>query len=49
MISSQAYRLTIGSSDRGVGGFDEPGRESMIGINELRFPFAQARVAQPNR
>jgi hypothetical protein len=29
--------------------FVEPGGESMIGINLLRFSLAQSRVAQPHR
>jgi len=29
--------------------FGEPGRESMIGINQFRFVSAQPRVAQPHR
>jgi hypothetical protein len=44
-----AQNLTIGSSDRGSIIFDEPTRESMIGIKQLRFESAQPRVAQPHR
>jgi hypothetical protein len=45
-----ALGLTIGSSDRGSIIFDEPRRESMIGINQLRSSASpQARVAQPHR
>jgi hypothetical protein len=42
-------RLTIGSSDRWTIISVEPKRESMIGINQLRFATAQPRVAQPHR
>ena len=41
--------LTIGSSDRGGCMFGEPRRESMTGINQLRFSAKQPRVAQPHR
>jgi hypothetical protein len=42
-------RLTIGSSDHGARVFGEPGRESMVVINQLRLVSAQSRVALPHR
>jgi hypothetical protein len=41
--------LTIGSSDHGVASSVDQGRESMIWINQLRWPATQPRVAQPHR
>jgi hypothetical protein len=41
-------RLTNGERSRG-GVFGEPRRESMIGINQLRWSSAPPRIAQPHR
>lgn len=50
-VRSEVVRrpLTNGSSEHCGSIFGGPRRESMFGINQLRFETAQPRVAQPHR